>query len=208
MEPFGYYDEGYTSFNSVDAYRAVEIATGLPREEWPEDLERLVEEKPEWGDHYQWDVEYGYYEGDVPYATPPSDFTPSLEDWYWSQPNAIDGEGALQYVRGKGYETTGLKPAEAVKKMLDEENGLKLKWLDQAKSLNCRAVPVASIRVNTKHYEAVEPRKPIPAIKGEKVIDGVLHYSEKEGYRLLDGYHRLKANNKEGKKEGIYLILS
>lgn len=207
-ELLDYYGGEITEITSVDVDHAVEILLNKPREDWPDDLREMVDKNREtWGDPNIWeydDVDY--------YATHDELETPfilqkGLEDWYYNQPNATDTSGALEHVREKGYETKGLRPAEAVKKMLREENGMILKRVERTSSVaSYPEVPIQKLRMVKKHYDAVEPREPLAKSSNSSQIDGILQWAP-NGYRVLDGYHRIKWLKENGKDKGNFLVL-
>lgn len=210
VEPLGYYeDDGYSTFQEAYPRKAIELTLGLEEKDWPESLTELVaEHEEEWSNTASWDVEYGYYPGETPQVSVPQSMSEKLIEWYWDQPNANDRQGVLEHVRSKGFETAGLRPVDAVKKLLREENGMDLKWVNSARDAHVAAIDFSEVRINKRHYSEVTPRKPEPQTSQAKPIEGIVHHSPKEGYRLLDGYHRLKhGREKAGKTSGTFIVI-
>lgn len=158
-------------------------------------------------DYYTAESEFNYYEDEVNiYAH--QDVTSWAKSKYWALPNANDNYGVLNYVRGKGYDTTNLTPYQAVKAQLDDENrGHKSALVDGAKTARIESVPKSQIVVPAKvHLENVEPRPIKSPGEGIRNIAGVL--VKRDGkYHLVDGYHRFKGT-KDGKNTRYsYIVL-
>lgn len=206
-EPVDYYANVYSDVTYVDAQEAVEIITNMKRDDWPPSLEEEFQKNKEsWADPDGWEVETHYYDDD-PEILPPEKLEKDLQNWYYDQPNATDRAGALEHVREKGYETKGLRPEEAVKKILREENGMILKRVESTSSVaSYPEVPIQNLRMVKNHYDAVEPREPSAKSSNSSQIDGILQWAP-NGYRVLDGYHRIKWLKENGKDKGNFLVL-
>lgn len=163
--------------------------------EWIQEAKELGFDKHE---YYSAESEFNYYEDDVNIYVH-EDVTAWARAKYWSLPNATDNYGVLNYIRGKGFDTTNLTPYQAVKAQLDEENkGRKSSLVDGAKTAKIESVLKSEIVVPAKiHLENVEPRPIRPPGEGIRNIAGVL--VKRDGrYHLVDGYHRFKGT-KDGK---------
>lgn len=119
-------------------------------------------------------------------------FLDKLSSRHWSAANAKDSHGILDYVRGKGFDTTGLSPIEAVKAQLAAENpGRRSDLLEGTREITTHAFNLDSIHIpNQAHYDAAEPR-PQQAPRGEHKVAGIL-VRHGDRYSLVDGYHRVK----------------
>lgn len=162
-------------------------------------------DKPE---SYEAYAENGYY-GEEPgvYLGHPETVQKRLMEYFHSLPDAKDDQGILPYVRGRGTDTTGLSPVEAVKKNLrDENNGKLVSYVEKTTKVSRGAVSLSKVIVpQKKHYETVLPKIPNSPV-GADSITGVL-VSKGDSLVLVDGYHRFKHANITNKKMGTFLIL-
>ena len=217
----------------VDPKKALEVILKTPHKDWPESLQELYSKNArEWSIPENWqlgeeeldngyyslydeedyysDDNYDYYTADsIDYVyepKPPVSMVEAVQKWYYSQPNARDSMNALAHVREKGFETAGLAPIDAVKKLLREENDKILPYVENTTLMYPARINFKSIKVNKGYLDSVDPREPKSEAPKTK-YDGVL-FRDKDGtYRLLDGYHRMKWNKEHDKKTGQFLIL-
>lgn len=155
----------------------------------------------------------GYYgdEATIDFAFP-DNARKALERYYYELPDATDNSGVLPYVRGKGIDTTGLTPIEAIKKQLtDENNGKTHQFVDRANRVSSNVIPFHQVEIpQQKHFDSVEPREPA-APKNVDNICGVLvkiGEGKTATYRLVDGYHRMKNEKLKNAKSGKFIVLS
>ncbi len=157
---------------------------------------------------------YGYgepdYYDDQPHIRFEDTVAKELANWYWKTSyNGFDHDGILEYVRGKGTETIGLSPIEAIKEQLRNENGNKINSLVEA----ARYVKIVNLRIdqitvtNETHLTRVQPQPlEVPTENGKK-ISGVV-VADRNRFLLVDGYHRYKDAKKKGRTLGDYVVLS
>lgn len=160
-------------------------------------------------DNFEVSRRWGYYEEiEVEIDLKPELFE-KIQAHYYSSPVAEDPEGILVYARGKGLDTTGHSPVEALKALLKSENGGKdHPRVDAATAVRRQSIRLDDIRIpSQRHYDTVEPRKPEPADKRNGPIAGVV-FEENGKYSLVDGYHRTKWLRKKLRKSATYLVLS
>ena len=167
-------------------------------------------EKNDWGNPDNFEVQrtWGYYEEiEVDVSLKP-EFMAKVEAYYYSSPVATDSNGVLAYARGKGLDTTGKTPVEALKALLKQENGGRdHPRVDNADTVESKSLQLKNIRIpSQKHYDAVEPRKLQPG-KGSSPIAGVV-VRENGVDSLVDGYHRTKHLNGKLRKSATYFVLS
>lgn len=114
----------------------------------------------------------------------------------------------LDYCASKGYDFLGRTALSAIKEQLASENGgMRLPVVENAHRVDVLTIPLHRIQVgNRHHYENVDPR-PVQGVKGAPLIAGVLVKSNNSGYRLVDGYHRLKWLREKSAKSGEYIVL-
>lgn len=160
--------------------------------------------------------EPGYYGEEVEIDGPES-LEREIKDYYYSLPNAIDPNGILPYLRGKGFDTTNKRPLQAIKESLRVENGGRIsKRVESAKSFKTASIGVRNIIRPSKSQSShaknnPRPLTPEPATGNKDEIAGVVFKRDHGKYELIDGYHRtatLDALNTTGKKRGKYIILS
>jgi hypothetical protein len=163
-----------------------------------------------WDRPEKWEVraEGDYYE-DAIVVEPPSDMKDKLTQDYWKYPNAVDYAGILKYCRGKGFDTTGKSPIEAIKEQLDNENlGTKSAKVNKATKVSMDNVKFDKVQISqTNHYNKIQPKKAkSPFKKGGLTVHGVV-FKESGKNHLVDGFHRTKDSIQSGKKSGKYIIL-
>jgi hypothetical protein len=137
-----------------------------------------------------------------------------VQEWYWKQPNAVDSQGILEYVRSKGTETQGLTPLQAIKRQLDEENELIFKLgahrnraLYNATHVEQKTVKLDEIIVRgASRLNEVEARIP-QSYDNKPGIAGIL-VKTGDTYKLMDGYHRMKYLKIQNRKQANYIVLS
>lgn len=155
---------------------------------------------------------WGYYdeiETDVMLKT---EIHQQLLDFYYTLPNAVDTDGVLQYVRGKGVPTQGLTPVEALKQQLKLENGGKShRKVDNATSVTRQNLEFRKIRIPApNHLQEVEPRPLNGNLSLKDSIAGVVYKEPDGSYTLVDGYHRMKhmLNSSRVRKYASFYVLS
>ena len=192
---------------------------GLPHEKpIPEELRKNLQPFVTNFDSYDFEAETspGYYGEELDSITVPDELLKVLDDYYYSQPNAAGPENILGYLRGKGYDTTGERPLEAIKGALQAENKGRLSTkVTRARKWRIANISLANITVPSDAQAEIgekDPRSPSSPYPGRQnprdIIAGVVLQKNDGTYELIDGYHRrgwLKAN---GKKKPRYIILS
>lgn len=166
-------------------------------------------------DDYSPNILRGYYGEELSSIELPEALSKVIDDYYYAQPHAEGPENVLGYIRGKGYDTTGERPLEALKGMLQaENNGRVLQKIEKVTRWKKATLGIDSIatpsRVQTTEGETNprEPQLPGKSKKASDVIAGVVLQRKDGSYELIDGYHRrgwLKANKK---KRANYIVLS
>jgi hypothetical protein len=156
-------------------------------------------------DIYKISAVYGYYGEEVSIELD-SDVAKKLEEWYYSQNNAKDRFGVLEYCRSKGLDTTNKNPVESVKAQLHKENGISLKKLNNVNRAYTKKLQLKKIVPGNPQHLAAAMSRPVEALGKGKAIAGVL-LMDKGQYILLDGYHRFNHLSANGKTVGEYIIL-
>lgn len=176
--------------------------------------ETLVEKAKElkWDDPESYDVwgEGGYYGEEVAEEIP-ADMGKKAREMYWELPNANDREGILNYVRGKGFDTTGKTPVQAILAQLKTETHLS----SRAHKLKATKATVGNVKIANiivpqgARWNQASAVKPETTLPGGKNIVGVLYKDERSNYYLMDGYSRTKYQmDALNRKTGDYIILS
>lgn len=176
----------------------------------PSDLMRITRDELKLNktDSYEIFIEDGYYgeEASVVLANPYS-VNQRIKEYYFSRPDAVDRANILPYLRGKGHDTTGKQPLEAVKESLMLENGgKKIASVEKAQKVHQQSIPLDDVIIPKRSYydkvssvETVTPKN-APTIHGVVVKKG-------DSYRLVDGYHRFKGIFDKGTHEGQFIVL-
>ena len=192
---------------------------GLPRNAaLPESLRKELQPFVDNFNDYEFEPEIsGDYYGEVlDGITGPSQLTRILDDFYYSQPDAAGPDNILSYLRGKGYETKGERPLEAIKGSLQAENNGKIsqkvekakKWRTGELNLSSITAPSAS-QIKAGENDPRELKSPYPGRqKPGDGIAGVVLQRADGSYELIDGYHRLAWLKDKNKKRSQYIILS
>lgn len=161
-------------------------------------------------DGYEVYASGGYYgdEAHVDFAYPDTALK-TLKRYYYELPDAKDEAGVLQYVRGKGVDTAGLTPIEAIKKQLNDENhGKTHQLVERSNTVTAKKVNFDQVEIpQKKHFDAVEPR-PVVAPENVDAVCGVLVQTGEYRYRLVDGYHRMKHKTLANGKTGKFIVLT
>lgn len=176
----------------------------------PDDLVRVANDELhlDQPDYYEAYAENGYYgEEPVVALAYPEDVHKRLTEYFYSLPDAKDDQGILPYVRGRGVDTTGLTPVNALKKSLREENNGKLvSAAEKATKVTRGAIPFSKIEITQKkRYESVAPKVPNSPKGADKIIGVVVKRGD--SFVLVDGYQRVKHANLSKGKNGTFLIL-
>lgn len=157
----------------------------------------------------------GYYGEEFSGIIPPQELSDVLSRHYYAQPDAGGPEDILTYIRGKGYETTGESPLEAIKGALQAENkGRLVAKVAKAKKWRTAAIDLSNITLPSESQKTAGEKDPRPLSSpygknppsGE--IAGVVLQKSNGSYELIDGYHRMGSLKAEGKRKKKYLILS
>jgi hypothetical protein len=203
--------EGLTIENkSVDTRAVLAEIYGTQPENISDDLVRIGNDELNLNDpgSYEAYAENGYYgEEPVVALAYPENVHNRLTEYFYSLPDAKDDKNILPYVRGKGVDTTGLAPIDAVKKSLRQENKGKLPaYVEKATKISRGAVTLSKIEVTQKkRYETVDPKVPNSPKGADKILGVVMKRGDK--FVLVDGYQRVKHANLSNSKSGTFLIL-
>lgn len=203
--------EGLTVENKpVDTRSVLAEIYGIHPDKIPDDLVRIGNDELKLNDpnSYEAYAENGYYGEEVTVSLAhPDAVNKRLTEYFHSLPDAKDNQGILPYIRGRGTDTQGLTPLEAVKKNLrDENNGKLVSYVENTTKVSRGAVSLNKVLIpQKKHYENVSPKVP-NAPKGADSITGVL-VKRGDSFVLVDGYHRVKHANVKNKKMATFLIL-
>ena len=163
-------------------------------------------------DNYDITTNNGYYGDEIAIY---SDEYSKLRKWYLDQNNARDKDGILDYVRSKGYDTSGQEPLDAIKAQLAAENNGKL--IDAV--TNARAVGTIKLTpkqitvANPRHLEEVEATPVGKKNDASDAFTGVLverptNVYNKVEYVLVDGYHRYKEALKSPRKNFNFIVIT
>lgn len=209
-ESIDYYSPGYSEITQVDLDRMVSIIIKKPKREWDEELKDFVDsQKTEFEDPNRWEIDAGYYEGDAVTVDGLPDLIEKLEGWYYDQNNAADAHGVLEHVREKGYETKSMRPIDAIKHMLREENNKVLKVVENAKHISVHNIKLSELKYSEAHYKRIEKVKPVVRSKNSNEILGVVLMEQgKTGKRLLDGHHRFKWASEANRTDGNFIVIN
>jgi hypothetical protein len=164
---------------------------------------------------YEAEISPGYYGEEFSGIKVPDELKEVLAKHYYAQPDAGGPENILTYLRGKGYETTGERPLEAIKGALQaENNGRLIAKVAKTRKWRTAAINLSSITLPSESQQAAGEKDPRPLSSpygknsptGE--IAGVVLQRSDGTYELLDGYHRMGSLKAEGKRKKKYIILS
>lgn len=196
---------------SVNSRAVLSEIFGVRSESIPQELVDIAEN--ELGLHeveaYEVEVTNSYYGEEARVIlSDPETVMPRLLEYFFSLGDAVDAEEILPYLRGKGFDTTGLTPVNAVKMHLKEENrGKVVDYVENASIASRKTLRIGEVKIpQLRHYEAVEAR-PVIAPKGVKNTVGVVVKRGNE-YVLVDGYHRMKSQKSKGAKTGSFIVLA
>lgn len=198
------------SITSVDAEEAVKSSVydyKHQSKDLPEELKIMIQDEG-WDDEGNWDIygDRGYY-GEEIQIDPPEGMQERLTDWFYSLPNAEDDDKILPYVRADGTETAGLRPVDAVKKMIGETHPRFNRKMEKTDSVQVKKVPMDKITTTTKRLnEAADWNYP----EGVKLRNyaGVLLQVNKDEFLLLDGARRLNyLRENHPTRKPSYLVL-
>jgi hypothetical protein len=163
-------------------------------------------------DNYEISTNGGYYGDEVIIQ---SENYYGLRRWYLDQNNARDDDGILDYVRSKGFDTSGKEPLDAIKSQLAAENNGKL--IDAV--TNARAVGTIKLSpkqisvANPRHLEEVDATPVGKKNEASDTFTGILVerptnvYNQVE-YVLVDGYHRYKEALKSPRKSFNFIVIT
>lgn len=158
----------------------------------------------------------GYYGEELDDVELPKELDAILDNYFYNQPNAEGPEGVLSYLRGKGYDTTGERPLEAIKGALQaENNGRLVSKVAKAKKWRAGEISLDRIKLPSESQRKAGENDPRPltnpypgkAATSSKVA-GVVIDSGNGNYELIDGYHRLAHLKQSNRKRSRYLVLS
>lgn len=201
-----------TGFEDNGFHNYVKASLGLPYDkDLPEDFKEILEKYKDPIDDFEIYTVGGYY-GEEYEVVPSARLQKDIKNYYYNRPNAVDMNKVLPYIRGKGTETTGLTPIEAIKKQLKEENGRILKDAEEADAFKIEKIKTSKITRGSRKQTQLASDDP----KEPKKIDGVdsltvagVVFQNKAGeYRLVDGYHRTAYLDKHQRQSGVYIILA
>lgn len=184
----------------------------------PEDLKKKLEPYADFemiAHDFEVNIVNGYYGEELDSIKAPQGLTKVLNQYYYSQNNAVGHYSVLPYLRGKGYDTTGESPLTAIKGALRAENGGRLnKKVENAKSFKVVKIGLKNIKKLSKSQEAAavkDQRKPLPVKETgmREEIAGVAFKNETGEYELVDGYHRTAYYENQTKRQKVsYIVLS
>lgn len=212
MEISGWSDNGEGLANYAKGYLGLDREAPLP----PELQKKLAPFVTHFdSSSYEEDISGGYYGEELNSITGPTELYDALNDYYYAQSDSAGPENILIYLRGKGYDTTGERPLEAIKGALQAENKGRIPAkVRNAKKWRIGTVSLASVATpsESQTLEGESNPRELDNPFGRKgpngAIAGVVLEVAPNKYELVDGYHRrgwLKANNK---KKAQYVILS
>jgi hypothetical protein len=196
---------------NVNSRQVVADVFGCTRDDVPDSLLEDFEEQG-FGNTDAFTIEgkMGYYGEEIYHKAPEG-----LQEWannrYWSLPNAEDKDGVLRYLRGKGFDTTGKTPIEAVKAQLASENNGKVPTsVAKANKLELKDKSVNNIQKDQTKMSRADATPSTPTINDTKQIIGVITRDTKYSkLRLVDGHRRAKyhQDNARVRKIGTFLFL-
>lgn len=169
-----------------------------------ENFETIADDFEIWGDS-------DYY-GEVAVVEPSPTLNRIISDFYYNQPNAVDKEGLLPYLRSQGFDTTGKRPLQALREALKQEHRSLPANISAVKGYRVMKVKEKFITKESKREAAGKkdptPATPVPVTGQGKAIAGVLLRKSATDYVLLDGYRRaadFEANGDVRSKDYVVL---
>lgn len=207
---------GWSSSDPNDIESFARSALGMPYSEpFPAELKAKLAPYRDFSkikDDFLPIIENGYYGEELAGVEGADDVMKVLEDYYYSQPNAMGPHNILAFLRGKGYDTTGERPVEALKNFLRAENEDHVNLaVENADVFALRRVDFSTINARSKSRvkdAALDPRKPAPEKPSgfTHEISGIV-VQDHRGYTLVDGYRRRAFYSTTKRKAGTYIVL-
>lgn len=205
---------GWAEPDGVYAYARSRL--GLPiAEEFPKDLAdklKPYEDFESIADDFRLYTEDDYY-GEIVVVEPSPILDTIFSDYLYSQPNAVDSEGVLPYLRTQGFDTTGLKPIQAIEAALKQQHKELAELLQGVKGYRVAKVEERFIKRDPKRMAEgrKDPRPTVayPTAGQSKPIAGVLLRESDSEYILLDGFKRAAEFEAQGdQRSKDYVILT
>lgn len=130
-----------------------------------------------------------------------------LQRYCYSRPDAVDKDGVLPYLRGKGLNTTNKTPLDALKESLRKENnGKVVAYVEKTKEVYQKKIRLEDVVIPQKqHYKSITASKSI-APENAPVINGIVVYKAGK-YHLVDGYHRVKGLQESKRANGQFIVM-
>lgn len=215
--------EGYDDYCRDSEYDNIRVAEGIDSravlaeihgcksEDIPDDLVNYANNELELDnpDTYEVEVTGGYYgdEASVVFSEPQKIYG-KLRERYFSRDDAKDADGILPYVRGKGIDTKGMTPIDAIKTQLRTENkGKIVDYVENTTKVEREVIAMKHVVVpQNDHFIRADPREPIAPHGAEQTFGVVVQKGN--SYVLVDGYHRFKHQTAKGAKNGSFIVLS
>lgn len=150
-------------------------------------------------DHVEVDAVHDYY-GERAQVRVSDEMHELVHEMYYSQPNATDKDGSLRYAREEGVDTTGLRPVEAVKQVVDTSRLSK----DLARRVaTARQVERTKLRIADIVHDEEAVRSAVghnfAALKAASKVDGGIVVPDGTGkYVLVGGEKRFRAVKEKG----------
>lgn len=176
----------------------------------PDDLVRMADDELDMDNPESYDVHAvnGYYGEEVEvHINNEAYVAERLRSYYLNMPDANDEGGILPYLRGKGLNTVGLTPIEAVKKHLRDENrGNIVDYVEKTNVVSKKRIDLSDVKIPQKHhFDTVAPRDPLSPDGVEKICGIVV--KKDRAFFLVDGYHRLKHELEREQFAGNFIVL-
>lgn len=213
-EYVGLHTSGWLSDNPIEEH--ARNVLNLPHDEpLPDEVKSIISryDEDELLDEVEIYTDPGYYGDEIEMDLDDSGINGELEKYYWDQPNANDDDGVMSYLRGKGFDTSGLTPREAIEESLRNEEAI-----PKSRSLKVDKVGVSNIQLKnirrpnkTRVTEGCKNPKALTKVKGAGAnhkIAGVLLKHDHGDYELLDGYKRTAFLDGKGRKGANFIILT
>lgn len=150
---------------------------------------------------------------EVAFDVPPA-LTEMVQNLYFSQPNARDYDGALSFARSEGVDTSGLSPAEAVKKTLFVNNPSAeldqrtLGAVERANNVYSETLHLDHVRYSSSHLNNVGSFDTHAFAERSDHIAGVVVYRGAGKYDLVGGAERFKTARKSPISSWRFLVLN